>query len=362
VEVHRLDGWVSHLRRFAAGPEHQYHPTFRDPRLVARLTALIDRLRPDVIHAHGWMLYSVLPVRLPAGTALVVGLHDFSAICNNKTLLRKGVVCDGPAPVKCTLCAAHTYGPVKGVPLAVGLLGKSAPHRRVHRFIANSRYVADVTAAWSGVPPDRFDVVPPPVADDIVTADRPRPPFLPSGDFILFAGAMGPHKGLGVLLDAHAMLSARVPLVILGVPRADSPDCDRPNVTVRRNVAHADVLASWGAATVGAVPSICAEAFGLSAVEGMAGGTAMVVSAVGGLQEVVEAGVTGLVVPPGDTRALASGLDELLRDPARRAVMAAAGRESVLQYTVSAVLPQVERVYAHAQAGARGADDPARPA
>ncbi|MDQ1680772.1 MAG: hypothetical protein QOI42_1631 [Frankiaceae bacterium] len=362
VHVYRLDGWVTHLRRFAAGPDHQYHPTFRDPRLVARLAALIDRLRPDVIHAHGWMLYSVLPVGLPAGTALVVGLHDFSVICNNKTLLRRGVVCGGPSPLKCVRCATHTYGPIKGLPLAVGLLGKTSAHRRVHRFIANSRYVADVTATWSGVPRDRIDVVPPPVPDDIASAERARPPFLPPGEFILFAGAMGPHKGLGVLLDAHAELAARVPLVILGVPRADSPDCNRPNVTVARNVPHADVLASWSAATVGAVPSICAEAFGLSAVEGMAGGTAMVVSAVGGLQEVVESGVTGLVVPPGDVRALASGIDELLGDPARREAMAAAARDTVRRYTVSAVLPQVESVYEHARSGARAADEPGGPA
>jgi starch synthase len=54
-------------------------------------------------------------------------------------------------------------------------------------------------------------------------------------------------------------------------------------------------------------------------------GRAVVATAVGGSPEQVEDGVTGLLVPPGDARALAGAVAALLRDPARRARMGAAG-------------------------------------
>ena len=350
VEVYRLDGWIRHLRRFSADPGHQYHPTFADRRLVAALQDLVDRFAPDVVHVHGWILYSVARVRRRPGTALVVGLHDFSLICSNKTLLRAGAVCEGPQLLRCLHCSTATYGPAKGVPIALGLAGAGGVHDEVDLFVANSAYVADVSARGSGVPRERIAVVPSPVPDDIVDPDRgrPRPEFLPSGDFVLFVGAMGRHKGLDVLLDAHELLDPPVPLVILGIPRRDSPSCERPGVVVRQNVPHSEVMAAWRAATVGAAPSVCAEAFGLVAVEAMAAGTPMVVSAVGGLQEVIEPGVTGFVVPPGDAAALANALQKVLDDQGLRASMAEAGGRRARRFVLSAVLPQLEAWYERA--------------
>jgi glycosyltransferase involved in cell wall biosynthesis len=352
VEVHRLDGWIRHLRRFAADPGHQYHPTFADPRLVAALQKLVDRFAPDVVHAHGWMLYSIARVRRAPGTALVVGLHDFSLICANKALLRAGAVCEGPELFRCLRCSVATYGAAKGAPLALGLAGQRGVHERVDLFVANSSYVADVSASGSGIPRERIVVVPVPLPHDVAAAaasDVPRPSFLPDGDFVLFVGALGRHKGLDVLLEAHARLDPPVPLVILGIPRRDSPSCDRPGVLVRRDVPHEQVMACWRAAAVGAAPSVCAEAFGLVALEGMAAGTPMVVSAVGGLQEVVEPGVSGLVVPPGDPAALATALRRLLDDPELRASMGTAGIRRARNYGLSAMLPELQQCYAEAR-------------
>lgn len=348
VGVHRLTGWIERARRFAADAGHQYHPTFRDPGLVRSLQELVDRFQPHVVHVHGWILYSTLPLRLPARTALVVSLHDFSLVCAKKTLLRGGRVCEGPSLRSCVPCASATYGASKGVPTALGLLGKRNAHQGVHQYIANSSYVAATTAATSGISRERIAVVPSPVPDSVLATGGVRPAFLPEGEFILFVGAMGTHKGLDVLLDAHQRLSRGLPMVILGLPRADSPNCDRPGVLLVENAPHEVVMASWRAATVGVVPSVCAEAFGLVAVEGMAAGTPMVVSAVGGLQEVVEPEVTGLVVPPGSRDALRSAIDRLISDPALRIAMGKEGRVRAQRYTVSEVVPQFEDRYREA--------------
>jgi glycosyltransferase involved in cell wall biosynthesis len=65
--------------------------------------------------------------------------------------------------------------------------------------------------------------------------------------------------------------------------------------------------------TVQVVPSVWCEPFGLVAVEAMARGTTVVVSAAGALPEIVDDGRTGYVVPTGDASALARRLADLLQ-------------------------------------------------
>ena len=74
--------------------------------------------------------------------------------------------------------------------------------------------------------------------------------------------------------------------------------------------------------------------------------TAVVATDAGGLPEVVEHGVTGLVVPRGDVDALASAMESLLADPARRRRMGVAGRERALRlFDWDRTAEQFEQLY-----------------
>jgi starch synthase len=73
------------------------------------------------------------------------------------------------------------------------------------------------------------------------------------------------------------------------------------------------------------------EPLGIVNLEAMACGTAVVASSVGGIPEVVDHGVTGLLVPPDDPAALAEALNALVRDPSRADAYGAAGRDRAVR-------------------------------
>ena len=94
------------------------------------------------------------------------------------------------------------------------------------------------------------------------------------------------------------------------------------------------------------IPSL-EEGFGIPAAEAMGCETAVVASDAGGLPEVVEHGVTGMIVPRGDSCALAEAIGTLLSDPDRRAAMGRAGRERALRlFDWDRSAEQFERIYA----------------
>jgi glycosyltransferase involved in cell wall biosynthesis len=70
------------------------------------------------------------------------------------------------------------------------------------------------------------------------------------------------------------------------------------------------------------------EGFPRSVLEAMRAGLPVVASSVGGVPEAVSDGSTGFLVPPGDPAAFARALDAVLRDPAKRKLMGARGRQS----------------------------------
>ena len=88
------------------------------------------------------------------------------------------------------------------------------------------------------------------------------------------------------------------------------------------------------------------EGFGLTLIEAMAAGAALVASRAGAAELVVEDGVTGVLTPPGDASALAAALEPLMRDPLSCAVMGARGRERVLaQFSLDAEANRIAEVY-----------------
>jgi mannosyltransferase len=88
------------------------------------------------------------------------------------------------------------------------------------------------------------------------------------------------------------------------------------------------------------------EGFGLTLIEAMAAGDALVASRAGAAERVVEDGVTGVLTPPGDVDALVAALEPLMRDPAAAAAMGGRARARVLEkFSLDAEANAIADVY-----------------
>lgn len=179
---------------------------------------------------------------------------------------------------------------------------------------------------------------------------RPRPPdsvvraqFGAGLDEVLlvFAGRLVGWKGIAIALRALADLTlkgAPVRLVIIG----DGPQLSElkrmadqlaiaQKVTFHDAVPHADLPVLYAAADIGIFPSIADEAFGITIAEAMSCGKPVIASYIGGIPEVVgNEGSCGLLVSPGDVKALAESIRILVDNAELRRSMGNAARSRIM--------------------------------
>lgn len=176
---------------------------------------------------------------------------------------------------------------------------------------------------------------------------------------ILFAGRMVADKGADAFVAACALALPRLPgwrAEMIGADRfgPDSPETPflrplRPRagaagVTLRGYRPHAEVLAAMAAASIVVAPSRWPEPFGLTALEAMASGAALLCSGRGGLAEVV--GDVAVAIDPDDVGGMAEQLVRLALDPARMAALGRAGLARARDFDVKLAVEAMDGVRA----------------
>jgi L-malate glycosyltransferase len=293
-------------------------------RRVPALARLLRRERPDVFHAHmsspvacKWALAAAALARVPA----VLG----------------------------TVQVGQYEPPNRSAAWQLRLLA-----RRVDRYLAVSREIADelverlgwpaakVEVVYNAVDLSRFEVTAPPGLREQLGGSEARP-------LVLTAARLDPQKGHRVLLEAAARLPEAIFLLAGEGPERERLEglaaelgvAERVRFLGRRD----DVPQLLAACDVFALPSLY-EGSSLAVLEAMAAGKAVVSSAIGGTEELVEDGISGLLVPPGDADALAKALRRLLGDAGLREELAARARERVAgEFTREGMGARVEAVY-----------------
>jgi glycosyltransferase involved in cell wall biosynthesis len=350
IPVHRVPVTLSKVVYREAG--RAFHPPWPDGAVRHAIRRVLARFDADVVHAHGWSAFSAAL----AGPPLVVTLHDYGLRCPKKTLLRGDDECSAGFGARCVTCPGDEQGTVKRAALAA-TLAAAAPWLRVRvaRVIAVSGHVADRHRAdW----PD-IEVIPN-FLDPFPAAFRSFAP--PAGRGILFVGPPDRHKGLPVLLRALGHLPAGTArLTVVGAHSLPllrgSSDQNRPGDHYFPEVVPSDVEfagrlsgdALWRRyreAAVVAAPATWPDPCPTVVLEALAMGRPVVGSRTGGLPDLVDHGTTGLLVQPGDDRALAAALGALLDDDKRRLAMARAAHERAVLFSTESVVPRIEAVYA----------------
>ena len=149
-------------------------------------------------------------------------------------------------------------------------------------------------------------------------------------------------------MKAYRLLEGAPPLVLAG---RSSPgvEWDLPvGVQWVGALPHDQVLKLFRSARAVVVPSVWSDPCPTVVLEAMAAGRPVVAAASGGIVDMVVDGVTGVLVPPGDVPALARGIESVLSDPHRGRAFGAAGRNRAREFTVSAVVERIERMYVSA--------------
>ncbi|MGE3473152.1 MAG: glycosyltransferase family 4 protein [Vicinamibacterales bacterium] len=355
----------------AAGFEH----TYRDPLMRQRLASALHAVQPHVVHIHNLLNLSFdLPgLALAQGARTVATLHDYTLVCpsgGQRLHAAEAHLCRTIDPARCARCfgespfgrrlsvahlapggslpapllgaarAARALLPRAFTAAAARLPGPAVSAQDIEVRLAHARrvfdevdlFVAPARATGAefielGVPPHKVRI-----------SDYGMSPFEavsrpgPRGRLRLgFVGTLVPHKGVHLLIDAIRQLPAdRVEAVVFG-DLTTFPDytarlraaAQQLPVRFEGRFSGTDLRQVYGQMDVLVVPSTWLENSPLVIHEAQMAGVPVVGSAIGGIPDLVQHEVNGLLVEPDSVRDLAAALRRLIDEPTLLAGLAA---------------------------------------
>ena len=304
-----------------------------------RLSRVVRKLRPDVVHAHD-----------PHGVAMAALALSFA----------------GGAPAPVLVASRRVDFHLKGNSLS------RWKYRQVDCFITASEAIRQMLVA-DGIPSSRTVTVHEGIdvehAEAAARVNLHEAFWLPHhAPIVGNVAALVPHKGQRYLVDAAHLVVQEVPdarFVILG--EGELREHLERQVREYRLEKHV-LLPGFRTDVLGCIKgfdlfvmSSVTEGLGTSLLDAMACGKPVVATDAGGIPEVVDQGVTGTLVPARDPRTMATAIVELLSDESRRRAMGEAGLARVkARFTVERMVAATAKVYARA-AGKPHVTDTASP-
>jgi glycosyltransferase involved in cell wall biosynthesis len=293
---------------------------------------LLAAERPDVVHVHN--LYplispSVLVACREAQVPVVMSCPNYRLTCPISYHLRKGAICE-------LCCGGREYWCVlkncrDSVPESFGYALRNAVARKWRLFSDNVTLYVPPTefvkrrAVDAGLPAQRIVVVPNMISTPSGTD------ALGEGDYIAYAGRISPEKGIATLL-ASVQLTG-LPVRLAG-DYSGMPEIVKNASASAKFIGHLNrnqLDGFYRNARFLVVPSVWFEPFGLVVAEAMSRGLPVIASRIGGLPEIIEDGVTGLLFEPGNADDLAEKMKLLWRSPNMCRQMGMAGREKAIR-------------------------------
>ncbi len=314
---------------------------------------LLRSTRPDVVHIHNFFSVispSVYYACKEEGVPVVQTLHNYRLACPAASFYRDGKICEE--------CLEHgpfhavRYGCYRESKLGTAALAAMIEvHKRkktwtemVDCYVALTEFARNKMIE-AGLPADKIVVKP----NFVLPDPGPR---RTDGDYALFVGRLVDLKGVGTLIKAWSKLPVSVPLVIAG----DGPfrpemeklisELNLQNVDYRGRLSRQDTLAAMKGARFLMFPSEWYEGFPVTIAESFACGVPVLCSRLGGMQEIVEDGRTGLHFTAGDQTDMAAKVQWAWSHPQEISIMGRNARaEFEEKYTAEKNLGMLTDIY-----------------
>jgi glycosyltransferase involved in cell wall biosynthesis len=340
------------LKEIEGRPLAEYHIDhlygFRTLREQLKLAAYLRRHRIQLFHAQGFYpnVFGIAAARLAGTPAAIASIRDLGDSLTHLQALAQRMACG----------------------LADGIVVNAEAVRR--QLVADGYPPEKIHVIHNGVDLSRFAVKDPPV--DI----RPELGLPPGVPLVAVVSRLDPLKGIEDFLEAARQVAARSPMACFLVV---GDICVKPNAPsngyrgalerraerlgLGRRVVFTgfrhDVWRILSQVSVSVLPSH-SEALSNTLIESMAAGVPVVATSVGGNPEVVEDGITGVLVPPRNPAMLSHAICELLEKPEQAARFGRAGRQRVEEhFSIDRMVRQTEQLYlkliAQSHRGARAA-------
>jgi len=310
-----------------------------------RVLDFLQTIKPDISHVHNWfplLSPSIYSAHLEASVPVVQTLHNYRLGCAAGNYRRGGL--------DCQLCRpGHSLPAVVNRCYRNSIAGSLAWRRmadhnwragtftkEVTHYIAPSLEIARHHEQM-GIPEKMISVIPNACKDPVSIGSTPGAPAIASG--AVYVGRLVREKGVDVLVEAWKGLSSVAPrvqerfpdLVIVG----SGPDEARlmeaarsvGNIHFKGHLPRREVDEAISNAGMLVFPSRWAEPFGLGIIEAMALGKPVIASDTGAPPEIVENGLSGILVTPEDSYSLRSAIKTLLENPSKAHKMGREGRK-----------------------------------
>lgn len=349
MTVYRLHGFFSRIPSLYQVQAGRFPPPLKDWLLARQLRRILEEQNPDIVHAAGWIIYSLLPALRGVKVPLVLSLLDYRAICSAAGMLANANSCGMSLSPKCIACGRELYGwgplgSAKSLATYFATRANKGKLEHVDRFIAISSYIKKVHVEQLGLEDSRFVVIPNFYAPESDTG-LGSPSALPEA-FMLFVGALVPAKGVDVLMEAYRRLNTEASLVVIGAKHPRHSYRVGEGIVLIENAPRDLVLQAYNNCQFAVFPSVWPEPSSTVMFEAMASKKAVIASKTGGFPEVLVDGETGILVPPSDAEALSQAMEYLLRNPGVAKAMGWKGYERWSQlFTADAVTLEIEKLY-----------------
>jgi len=292
-----------------------------------KLRQLIRDTHPDIVYVLNFTSYlspSIIDGAHDEHIPIVIQLPSFDLMCAANVFLRDGQVCTeclhGKFHAIQHRCVGHSLTASIAKVSAMNYHDAIGIYKKVDAFVAPSKFMkGKMTEA--GFPADRIHHIP--LFVD-VSRFGPRPANEPSGDYILYFGRIAPEKGVGILVEAYALMGPSAPpLVLMGWTEPEEEKKLRARIAELnlQNVhfigpKHGDEMVKiLQYARLITVPSIWFENTPHTTYEAFGAGRPVVATNLGSLPEQVTHEVNGLLFEHQNPQDFARQMQRLIDNP-----------------------------------------------